>query len=144
MACISRCIIALVAFVWHFSTVCFQMSPQMSHMWGCKLALVAFVYHDVSESAQPSEPHKLQYTTRNSIIYLNLYWLFFVTFLEAPKLALFSASSTKCSMFFLSVIWSEWEGKTVSTRQWPSYFQCRMGLLWWQIPIFSLIEKVKV
>ena len=35
---------ALRTFVWLFSTVCFQMCPQIACHWGCKVALVAFVW----------------------------------------------------------------------------------------------------
>ena len=35
---------ALRTFVWLFSTVCFQMCPQIACQWGCKVALVAFVW----------------------------------------------------------------------------------------------------
>ena len=34
---------AFRTFVWLFSTVCFQMCPQIACQWGCKVALVAFV-----------------------------------------------------------------------------------------------------
>ena len=39
-----RCIITLVAFVWLFSTVRFQMSFQTECMSRCKITLVAFVW----------------------------------------------------------------------------------------------------
>ena len=42
-ACIKGCIVALIAFVCLFSTVCFQMFPQSTGMMRCKVALVAFV-----------------------------------------------------------------------------------------------------
>ena len=41
MAWLRRCVVTLVAFVWLFSTVCSQMSPQM---WGCKVTLVAIIW----------------------------------------------------------------------------------------------------
>ena len=44
MAWLRRGKVALVAFVWLFSTVCFQMSPQIACPRGCILALVAFVW----------------------------------------------------------------------------------------------------
>ena len=44
MACMSRGIITLVAFIWFFSTVCFQMHHQIACMRGCILTLVAFVW----------------------------------------------------------------------------------------------------
>ena len=44
MACIRRCKITLVAFIWFFSSVCFQMSPQIICPKGCIVALVAFVW----------------------------------------------------------------------------------------------------
>ena len=37
-------IVTLLAFVWLFSTVRFQMSPQIACLWGCKVTLVAFVW----------------------------------------------------------------------------------------------------
>ena len=43
MAGIGSCIITLVAFVRLFSTVCFQMSPQSACIRGCIVTLVAFV-----------------------------------------------------------------------------------------------------
>ena len=43
MACLNRGIVALVAFVWFFSRVSFQMFLQSACMNGCKVALVAFV-----------------------------------------------------------------------------------------------------
>ena len=39
----TSCKITLVAFVWLFPTLCFQMSPQVACLRGCKVALVAFV-----------------------------------------------------------------------------------------------------
>ena len=44
MACMRRCIVALVAFVWLFSTVCFQMLPQMACMRRCIVTLAAFMW----------------------------------------------------------------------------------------------------
>ena len=44
MANFRICIIALVAFVGLFSTVHFQMSPQMACLRGCIITLVAFVW----------------------------------------------------------------------------------------------------
>ena len=38
-----RCIFTLFAFVWLFSTVSFQMNPQIACPKGCKVALAAFV-----------------------------------------------------------------------------------------------------
>ena len=43
IACLSRCIVTLVAFIWLFSTVRFQMYPQNMCMGSCKVTLVAFV-----------------------------------------------------------------------------------------------------
>ena len=43
MACMRGCIITLVALVRLFSTVCFHMSPQMAFVGGLIIALVAFV-----------------------------------------------------------------------------------------------------
>ena len=43
ITCMRRCIVTLVAFVWLFSTVCFQMFPQIACMSGCIFTLVAFV-----------------------------------------------------------------------------------------------------
>ena len=43
IACLWRRIITLVAFVWLFSTVSFQMCPQSAGIWGCIVTLVAFV-----------------------------------------------------------------------------------------------------
>ena len=42
MACLRRCIVTLVAFVWFFPTVCFQMVPQMASIGRC---IVAFMWH---------------------------------------------------------------------------------------------------
>ena len=44
IACPRGCIVALVAFVWFFSTVRFQMCPQSTCIRGCKVTLVAFVW----------------------------------------------------------------------------------------------------
>ena len=44
MACPRWCIVTLVAFIWPFSTVCFQMIPQIACVWWCKLTLVALVW----------------------------------------------------------------------------------------------------
>ena len=44
VACTRRGIITLVAFVWLFSTVHFQMSPQIACLRGWKLTLVAFLW----------------------------------------------------------------------------------------------------
>ena len=38
------CKVTSVAFVWLFSTVCFQMCPQIARLRGCIVALVAFVW----------------------------------------------------------------------------------------------------
>ena len=38
------CIVTLVAFVWFFSSMCFQMSPQVACISICKFTLVAFVW----------------------------------------------------------------------------------------------------
>ena len=43
MACLNRCIAALVASVWLFLTVCFQMSPQIASVRWFIVTLVAFV-----------------------------------------------------------------------------------------------------
>ena len=42
-ACMRGCKVTLVAFVWLFSAVCFQMCPQIACIWGCIVTLVAFV-----------------------------------------------------------------------------------------------------
>ena len=42
-ACIRGCKTTLVAFVWLFSTLCFQMCSQSACLRGCKTTLVAFV-----------------------------------------------------------------------------------------------------
>ena len=44
MACLRRCIVTLVAFIWLFSTVCFQMSPQNVCPRRGIVTLVAFVW----------------------------------------------------------------------------------------------------
>ena len=44
MACLRRGIVALVTFVCFFSTVCFHMSHQSACLNGCKVALVTFVF----------------------------------------------------------------------------------------------------
>ena len=44
MVCSRECIVTLAAFVWLFSTVCFQMCPQIACLKGCKATLVAFVW----------------------------------------------------------------------------------------------------
>ena len=43
-ACFRGCIVTLFAFVRLFSTVRFQMSPQIACQRGCKIALAAFVW----------------------------------------------------------------------------------------------------
>ena len=42
--CIRGCKVTLIAFVWLFSTVFFQMSHQMAWLRGCIITLVAFVW----------------------------------------------------------------------------------------------------
>ena len=44
IACQRGCKVALIAFVWLFSTVHFQMSSQIAWIRGCKVALIAFVW----------------------------------------------------------------------------------------------------
>ena len=44
ISCNRRDIVALVAFVWLFSTVCFQMWPQWTWIRACIVTLVAFVW----------------------------------------------------------------------------------------------------
>ena len=43
-ACLWGWKVTLVAFIWFFSTVCFQMSPQSVCIGGCKVTLVTFVW----------------------------------------------------------------------------------------------------
>ena len=43
-----RCIVSLDAFVWLFSIVCFQMYPQITWPTGCKFTLAAIVWLNVS------------------------------------------------------------------------------------------------
>ena len=65
MACTRRSVVTMVAFVWLFSTVHFEMCPQNICMKGCKVTLVAFlavhnssigdlVTHSVSQSVSQS------------------------------------------------------------------------------------------
>ena len=44
MACLRWCVVTLVAFVWLFSSVCFQVSPQIICQRGCIVTLFAFVW----------------------------------------------------------------------------------------------------
>ena len=44
IACLCGCKVTLVAFIWLFSKVCFQMSPQITCPRRCKVTLVAFVW----------------------------------------------------------------------------------------------------
>ena len=44
MACLRGYIVALVTFVWFFSTVCFQMCCQSACIEWCKITLIAFVW----------------------------------------------------------------------------------------------------
>ena len=44
IACLCGCKVTLVAFIWLFSKVCFQMSPQITRPRRCKVTLVAFVW----------------------------------------------------------------------------------------------------
>ena len=44
IAFLRGCIATLVAFVWLFSTVCFQMGPQMACPAGCIVTQIAFVW----------------------------------------------------------------------------------------------------
>ena len=44
IACLWRCILTLVAFVWLFSTVRFQMSPQTACLRGCIVTLGAYIW----------------------------------------------------------------------------------------------------
>ena len=44
IACMRGRIVTLIALVWLFPTMCFQMSPQMAYLRGCIFTLVAFVY----------------------------------------------------------------------------------------------------
>ena len=43
-ACMRGCIITLVASVWLYPTVCFQMGPQMAYLRRCIITLAAFVW----------------------------------------------------------------------------------------------------
>ena len=43
-ACRRRCIITLAAYVWLFSSVCFQITLQVACLIWCKVTLVAFVW----------------------------------------------------------------------------------------------------
>ena len=43
-ACLNGCKVTLVAFVWLFSTVFFQMRPQWAWIRACIVALVAFIW----------------------------------------------------------------------------------------------------
>ena len=44
IVCLRRCIITLIAFVWLFSAVHFQMSPQIASLRGRIVTLLAFVW----------------------------------------------------------------------------------------------------
>ena len=44
IACQRGCIVTLVAFIWFFSAVCFQMCPQMACLRGYIVTLIAFVW----------------------------------------------------------------------------------------------------
>ena len=44
ISCFRRCKVTLIAFVWLFSTVCFQMWLQSPSMCRCKVTLVAFIW----------------------------------------------------------------------------------------------------
>ena len=43
LACPNGCIATLVAFIWLFAAMSFQMHPQIACLRGCKVTLVAFV-----------------------------------------------------------------------------------------------------
>ena len=45
-ACLRRCIVTLVAFVWLFCTVCFQMYLQIACPTGCIITLAAIIWPD--------------------------------------------------------------------------------------------------
>ena len=44
IACLRIGVVTLVAFVWFFSTVCFQMPPQIACLRRCIVTLVTFVW----------------------------------------------------------------------------------------------------
>ena len=44
VACPNRCIATLVAFIWLFAAMSFEMHPQIACLRGCKVTLVAFVW----------------------------------------------------------------------------------------------------
>ena len=44
IACMKRCIVTLIAYIWHFSAVCFQMSAQTARMGRCKVTLFTLVW----------------------------------------------------------------------------------------------------
>ena len=56
MACLKECIVTLIALVWLFSNVCFQMSPQTACLGRCIVTLVAFVqlFSTIVFSNEPS------------------------------------------------------------------------------------------
>ena len=79
MACLNRCIFALVAFVRLFSTVSFDMSPQTACMKRCEITLIASVcllapslFHRTGRFRQKHFPFGDKSRTDNSIFPLLL------------------------------------------------------------------------
>ena len=122
IAFIWRCIIALVAFVWLFSTVRLQMSPQIACLRGCIITLVAFVWLFCTVCLQISL----------LVILCFILTIFFIDIVLSGLIIL--------KVFICHSYWSTWRERVDTS---PLHFCLGTGLLWWKIRLFARKEKWK-
>ena len=77
-----RGIVTKVAFVWLFPTVFFQMSPQIACLWRCKVTLVAFVWLFSTVRFQMSP--QIACLRRGIVTLLTFVWLFATVCFQNP------------------------------------------------------------
>ena len=88
MACTIRCIIALVAFIWLFSTVCFQMSFQVACTKRCIFTLAAFAWHQDTFWPFQKDICTCVFFTQVTILKSLLHYHYFHLAVLCPKVAL--------------------------------------------------------
>ena len=97
-----RSIVALVAFVWLFSTVYFQMVPQMACLRRCILALIAFIWFFSSVRFQMCP--QIACLRRSIVALISFVWLFStVCFQMSPQIACLGRNKVTL-VAFLSIV----------------------------------------
>ena len=100
MACTRRCIVTLVAFVWLFTTVRFQMCPQIACPKGCIVTLVAFVWF-VSIVRFQMCP-QMACLRRGKVTLVAFVWLFSTVYFQmCPQMA----RIRRCIVTLVTFVW---------------------------------------